>query len=107
MISEAFSSSAEHPALVSLYGMPGIGKTQLAAQYCRSQAGGYNVILWNEADTPTKMRESFSRHAVNLKLAGVEVMGDSALNARVLRSWLESTGQSRLTCFNSKLKVLC
>lgn len=92
-MSEAYSSSAEHPALVSLHGLPGIGKTQLAAQYCRSQAHNYHVILWNEADTLTKMYESFSKYAVNLKVAGVEAMGDSASNARALKTWLDSTGQ--------------
>lgn len=92
---EAFSISVEHPALVSLHGLPGIGKTQLAAQYCRSHASCYRVILWNESDTLTKMCESFSRHAINLKLAGVEAKGDSLSNARVLQTWLESTGQCR------------
>lgn len=92
-MSQALSSSVEHPALVSLHGLPGIGKTQLAAQYCRSQADCYHIILWNESDTFTKMYESFSRHAVNLKLAGVEAKGDSISNARVLQTWLEATGQ--------------
>ncbi len=91
MISQTFATSPARPALVALYGLAGIGKTQLAMRYCKSRATHYRIILWTEADTPMKMQEALSKHAVNLRLPGAESRGDSALNCRILLEWLEVT----------------
>ena len=91
-IDRTFATSAKRPALVSLYGLPGIGKTQLAMRYCKSRATQYDVILWTEADTELKIQEALSKYAVNLDLPGAEARGDSALNCRILLEWLEVTG---------------
>ncbi|KAK4182102.1 hypothetical protein QBC35DRAFT_550097 [Podospora australis] len=72
-----FTTSAKRPALVSLYGLPGIGKTQLAMRYCKSRATQYDIILWTEADTAIKIQEALSKHAVNLKLPGAEARRDN------------------------------
>ncbi|TPX09495.1 uncharacterized protein E0L32_009238 [Thyridium curvatum] len=76
-IDQIFATSPARPALVSLYGLPGIGKTQLAMRYCNSQIAQYKVILWTEADTPMKIQEGLSKHAVNLGLPGAELRGDN------------------------------
>ncbi|KAK4207970.1 hypothetical protein QBC37DRAFT_454147, partial [Rhypophila decipiens] len=81
MISNTFATSPARPALVSLYGLPGIGKTQLAMRYCKSRLSDYNIIIWTETDTAMKIQESLSQHAVNLKLQGAELRGDN-------ESWL-------------------
>lgn len=93
-ISNTFATSPARPALVSLYGLAGIGKTQLAMRYCKSHSDHYNIVIWTEADTGMKIQESLSKHAVNLKLPGAELQGDSGLNCRILLEWLEGTGGS-------------
>ncbi|KPI18653.1 TIR protein [Actinobacteria bacterium OK074] len=53
---------------VTLYGMPGVGKTQLAAEYAHRFAAGYHVVWWVNAATRAAFRQGLAELAPELGL---------------------------------------
>ncbi|KAK4200760.1 hypothetical protein QBC40DRAFT_264763 [Triangularia verruculosa] len=100
-IRQGFVQCRDQPAVVSLYGLPGIGKTQLAARYCKEYQVDYDVVLWLKSDTDAKLRESCSNYAVNLSLARADPKGDGTMNCRALMAWLETTDHKWLIVFDN------
>ena len=45
---------------VAVHGLGGIGKTQLAVEYCYRQARGYDIIWWIRADTSDSLTGDFA-----------------------------------------------
>lgn len=72
-----------------LYGLPGVGKTQLAAKYCKPFEDNYEYIFWVSADTKQKILIHLSGHALALKLDDSHIRNDGMLNAMILLAWLE------------------
>ncbi|KAK0631939.1 hypothetical protein B0T14DRAFT_559678 [Immersiella caudata] len=56
------------PYAVTLYGLGGAGKSQLALAYAEKHKGRYNPILWIDATDEEAVRSSFRRCAAELKL---------------------------------------
>lgn len=67
---QQLSRGSDAAALVSsaLYGMGGVGKTQLAVEYAHRFAGDYDLIWWIPADDPSFIRKSLNDLAVRLKV---------------------------------------
>lgn len=86
--------------VVSLYGLGGIGKTQLALEYAYEYAEDYDAIFWMRAETEQKLKESFLTHARLLELESPGSQQDAAL-IRTFIKWLmtATTGQTHITIF--------
>ena len=57
-------------AITVLRGTSGIGKTELAKEYLYRHAADYDLICWIPSAHPNQVRNSFSRLAADLRLAG-------------------------------------
>lgn len=84
-----------------LYGLPGVGKTQVAAMYCKSFKDDYEIIIWVSADTKQKLLSHLSGHALALKLDGSDTRNDIISNATVLLAWLEHLDVEWLLVFDN------
>ncbi|MFG2672095.1 FxSxx-COOH system tetratricopeptide repeat protein [Streptomyces sp. NPDC048445] len=68
-IGEAFHSGAPAGATVTLSGMPGVGKTQLAAEYVHRFGFEYDVVWWVPADRRAATRQKLAELAPELGLS--------------------------------------
>ncbi len=60
---------ASVPFALTIYGLGGTGKTQLALKYVEDHKDEYNPILWIDAKDEDSVRSSFERCASELKLS--------------------------------------
>lgn len=79
---------------LTLHGLPGVGKTQLALRYIQKYQHDYEVIILAAAVTEQKIRESFARAAYGMHLPGSELSVNLEERVQNLLSWLEKTGES-------------
>ncbi|WNI29273.1 FxSxx-COOH system tetratricopeptide repeat protein [Streptomyces sp. ITFR-6] len=68
-IGEAFHTGAPAGAAVTLSGMPGVGKTQLAAEYVHRFGFEYDVVWWVPADRRAPTRQKLAELAPGLGLS--------------------------------------
>lgn len=87
-------SGLGRPVVVCIYGLPGIGKTQLVAQYCTTFKSKYFACLWIAADNFTKVQNGLSDCAIKMQLKGTSVESEPRNNAKAMVSWLQTTGES-------------
>ena len=74
----------------ALYGMGGVGKTQIALQYANRNRGLYNTILWVAADTTISMGKSFRDIAQLLGLVkSDEEIQDPVAAILKVKCWLK------------------
>ncbi|MFD0026303.1 FxSxx-COOH system tetratricopeptide repeat protein [Streptomyces sp. NPDC058382] len=66
---EAFHAGGPGGATVTLSGMPGVGKTQLAAEYVHRFGFEYDVVWWVPADRRTHCRQKLAELAPELHLS--------------------------------------
>lgn len=72
----------------ALYGMGGVGKTQIALQYANRSRKQYDAILWVSADNTISMGQSFTNIAQNLGLfKGNEEMQDTVFAILRVKAW--------------------
>lgn len=81
----------------ALYGLGGVGKTQLAAEYAYRYAGQYQVICWIPADNMALVRSSLAALAPRLGIANlapggieeaVSVVHDALRRGQPYERWL-------------------
>ena len=92
-ISERFGTSSPENTQVraiALFGLGGVGKSQVALKYVHSKAQEFDAIGWIHSQTTTAMAQSFTDLAVRLKLHGAHPQHHTANRALVL-SWLQKT----------------
>lgn len=93
-----FMERSLHPATatkllrtLTLTGPAGIGKTQLAVQYCEDYRNQYDVVLWVHADEESKMANDFVKIAVELGFVGKDSAESRDLEhcRQLVRAWLD------------------
>ena len=83
-----------------LYGLGGIGKTQLAIAYCRKHQGTYSAILWLNGNSQDTLLQSLAAFAIYTRINGLQgsTIGatghgqEIAEKANAVRRWLALKG---------------
>ena len=84
-----------------IYGRRGVGKTQLALEYCRQHKDAFDAIFWIQCETKASLRQSFANIATKLELVSENVIVDfSEALIRVLR-WLRQTQKKWLLIYDN------
>ena len=73
-----------------IWGMGGVGKTQIALAYAHNCLKNYAAVLWVHADSTLKLTESFSKIGSMLEI--VEPGSDAEKCRDTVLDWLVSTG---------------
>ncbi|EKJ75860.1 hypothetical protein NXS19_008327 [Fusarium pseudograminearum] len=94
-------SSTESPSVVSIHGLPGIGKTELAAQYCKRYKDKYDSYLWVTSDNKAKIIDALSGYTTMMQLSGNSVENEPLKNVQILLTWLRSTDVKWLIIFDN------
>lgn len=74
----------------ALIGLGGVGKTQTALAYALRSWDKYQAILWGQADSKTKLSQSFTDFAYDLGL--VTSRSDQQEAVAEVKRWFSSTG---------------
>jgi hypothetical protein len=75
-------------AQVALYGLGGVGKTQIALEYAYLHFQDYEAIFWISAETSLKLAESFSAQAIALDLGNGDTVEQHNQLRGVFKKWL-------------------
>ncbi|KAH7304982.1 P-loop containing nucleoside triphosphate hydrolase protein [Stachybotrys elegans] len=87
---------------VALFGMGGVGKTQVALQYAYQYADTYDIIIWIAAETPITIGQSFREVAQGLHLCHeAEELRDTAVAIQRVKNWLSTTSSRWLIMFDN------
>ncbi|GAP84174.1 putative NB-ARC and TPR domain protein [Rosellinia necatrix] len=93
---------APSPRSMALFGMGGVGKTQLALEYAHRSAEKYDVVLWILADSSITIGQSFREVAQGLQLCQTQdEVQDSAAAIWKVKNWLNLTNSSWLVVFDN------
>jgi len=82
------SQSGTYNHRVALYGLGGVGKTQVAVEYVFQYRGKYHSIFWISAATLADLQTGFQGIAENTKCVAVD-QKDAASTAKAVLRWLE------------------
>jgi hypothetical protein len=89
------ATSTQSPRSMALFGMGGVGKTQIALQYAYQNLEEFQVILWVAADNAIAIGQSFRAIAEGLGLLGTEDdTKDAAAALWKVKNWLTTTSMS-------------
>ncbi|MFI1972979.1 tetratricopeptide repeat protein [Streptomyces cinnamoneus] len=75
-LQERLTDADQGTAVVTLLGMSGIGKTQMAAEYCHRFSSDYDVVWWVNSDTRGTLRERLGELAPELGLVSGSEPGE-------------------------------
>ena len=93
------SQSDEKMVSFVLWGMGGIGKTQIAAQYAhQSYVSGTQAVLWVNCETGLSISKSFKEIVQLLHLSGPVVDDNSDQNRLRVLQWLSKAGMLEDLC---------
>jgi hypothetical protein len=85
-------SQASLPKSIALFGMGGVGKTQIATQYAYHELESFDVILWISADNAISIGQSFRTIADGLGLfESDDERRDVAVALYKVKKWLATT----------------
>lgn len=73
---------------VALSGLPGVGKTQIAARYASSHSSDYQVVCWLRSELPVSLASDYSELASDLNLPEKDLQ-DQAKKIEAARRWFE------------------
>lgn len=80
-------------AHVALFGLGGVGKTQIALEYAYRHFQDYTAIFWINAETNLKLAESFSAQAISLGLGESDSLEQHNQLRELFKQWLFGCGQ--------------
>ena len=86
------SDKSTSPNNVVLYGLGGVGKTQIALQYAWSNITYYDTVLWVSAESSLKLAESYGALAHQLGVPE-DLRSSDQLRER-LKNWLFLTSKA-------------
>jgi hypothetical protein len=96
-VDQALNPSLNRTSLrcFALYGMGGVGKSQVALKYATSSSDKFEAILWVAADSLITMRQSFRKVARHLGLVKTEIDQETEDNVVILKvkNWLSNTSK--------------
>lgn len=101
-LAEFLDPKAERRSLraTGIYGLGGVGKSQLALHYANTSMETYDVIAWIPSDTQTKLVQAFSRLANKLGLAE-NSSEDDCEGIQKVQDWLNTSKKPFLLIFDN------
>lgn len=95
-IDQHFKQPPSEPRLriFSLFGLGGVGKTELALAYAREHRTEYEAIFWIRGESPKSLQQSFTSISLDLQLPGAKPDGDAGYNLLLVQRWLRITRKS-------------
>jgi hypothetical protein len=89
-------------AVFSLYGLGGVGKTQIALEYLYSHMEDFPVIFWISAESPSKIAQDIREAIAKLGLISAISTDDDRTITQTFKNWLQSTCKYRDICKRSR-----
>ncbi|KAI6520639.1 hypothetical protein MCOR16_008185 [Pyricularia oryzae] len=86
---------------ISIHGIGGVGKTQLALQYANTSLGIYDLIVWVPAESQIKLVQALSAFTTKLGLAEEHDQMDNSQVVQRLKDWLNTCGKNFLLVFDN------
>ncbi|ELQ32324.1 hypothetical protein OOU_Y34scaffold01189g6 [Pyricularia oryzae Y34] len=86
---------------ISIHGIGGVGKTQLALQYANTSLGIYDLIAWVPAESQIKLVQALSAFTTKLGLAEEHDQMDNSQVVQRLKDWLNTCGKNFLLVFDN------
>lgn len=95
-IDDALSTKTANGSLRSfaLYGMGGVGKTQIALRYANASRENFDAIFWISAENNITLGQSFREIARMLSLIKADTETDDNTVTLEVKQWLSSTSGS-------------
>lgn len=103
MVREALDPVKGHEKLrvMSIHGLGGVGKSQLALHYANSSKTTFDVIAWIPSETQAKMTQALSKLARKLGLPNGDDSVDDYHVSTEIKDWLNRAGQRYLLIFDN------
>lgn len=84
------SSEGETMKHVSLCGMGGLGKTEIAVEWAYSRRDMFDAVFWIRADEQSKMESDFASIATSLGLDDTSEATNDLINRDLAKGWLSN-----------------
>jgi hypothetical protein len=92
---------SEHLKVVAIYGIGGVGKTQLALHYANTSLKLYDLVLWIPAETQIKLTQALAKFAFKLGISKSEAAEDDYQSIQKVRDWLNVSEKAFLLIFDN------
>lgn len=86
---------------MALYGLGGIGKTQIALAYAYQRLGDLDAVFWISAENTCTIQQNFSRIAVSALKLPKAVPQANQQNMILVLDWLQNTSAKWLLIFDN------
>lgn len=96
LLSDSKDSGPSRVTSCAITGMGGVGKSDIALEFCFKHLGDYNAVLWVTADEDISLKRTFSEIAVQLGIVeGGPLLTNEQVHkgVQVVRDWLRTTGK--------------
>lgn len=77
------------PSVAILQGFGGLGKSECALEFAHRNKSNFDAVFWVQADTISKMRQTFGSFAALLGLEDASHSKDAFTSRELVKSWLK------------------